>query len=112
MAYSFTVNIVGLPDAADKRAALQQCRERNARLVAVGQAALPLSTNAEIKTAYEAYFLELVSGCHQSYAAQTQKQGALNTVFSEDQLKQLRAGILDRFNAGQTPESILADCIA
>lgn len=108
MPYTFTVNIVGSPEPADKRAALQQCRARNARLSANGQPTLPLGTNAEIKTAYEAYFAELLALSHLSYADSAERQGSLQTIFEEDKLRELRRSVIDLFNSGSTPAQILA----
>lgn len=108
MPYSFTINIVGTPDPADKRAALKQCRERNARLSANGQPTLPLGTNAEIKNAYEAYFAELLTLSHLSYADSAERQGSLQTVFDEHKLRELRRSVIDLFNSGLSTEQILA----
>lgn len=109
MPYTFTINIVGTPEPADKRAALQQCRERNARLVAAGRNPLPLGTNPEIKTAYEAYLTEVITNAHASYAASAERQGSLQTIFTdESQLKELRRSVIDLFNSGLSTDQILA----
>ncbi len=104
---AITVNVSGTLSPADRRAARFIVTAENVARIGAGTNALPASSPADLKAAYEATLTRILNDAHKSYIETANREASKNALTSE-QLDKLNTAVADLVASGVSADAIIA----